>query len=331
MDKLMGLSEFLAAHKISEEDFLSTGICWDELNKISEDHDKNRQSLNSVAEYCAKIAHLHPKVHSIRWRIKDSDHLKAKIIRKNIEKNPKYKDISIKNYKEIITDLVGIRILHLYKDDFSELLENLKSNWHQIEDPVAYIRNGDNTEIYEKCGLETKIHVAGYRSVHYIFSSSPSKNTVVVEAQIRTVFEEGWSEIDHKLRYPNYQPSHLTEYFLKIFNRLAGSADEMGAFVNHLENDIREKQKIISSAEIQREQSQKEIDSLIVKLEAAKGMTQEQKEIIKSLKSQINSQPISVIDPYSDILHNYHKFENNFDNHEKNLRNALKIISNLKP
>lgn len=302
MQQTLNLENFLETQKISREQFDSTNLNWEDLNLIAEDHISNNKLLTSIAEYCAKITHLHSKVHSIRWRVKDADHLKAKIIRKVLEKNEKYISISLENYQQIITDLIGIRILHLYKYDIGDLLEHLVSHWEAIEKPVAYIRNDDNVEIYEKCGIETKIHKSGYRSVHYVFSSSPTNKPVNVEVQIRTIFEEGWSEIDHNLRYPNYQPSALTEYFLKIFNRLAGSADEMGSFVNNLEREIKEKQSQISIHQRENDKSRERINSLIARLEHAKDTTQEQKQIIHSLKNQLESQKLQIIDPYKDIL-----------------------------
>jgi hypothetical protein len=56
----------------------------------------------------------------------------------------------------------------------------------------------------------------------------------ITELQVRTVFEEGWSEIDHQVRYPVVTNAPLLEQFVTIFNRLAGTADEMGSFLKAL-------------------------------------------------------------------------------------------------
>ncbi|EKH2437192.1 hypothetical protein O4M18_004240 [Escherichia coli] len=89
-----------------------------------------------------------------------------------------------------------------------------------------------------KKGCRIKLHDAGYRSVHYVIKTRPIKDEIFTEIQVRTIFEEGWSEIDHRIRYPDISDDHLINHFLMIFNRLAGSADEMGAFIFELKETI---------------------------------------------------------------------------------------------
>jgi putative GTP pyrophosphokinase len=38
--------------------------------------------------------------------------------------------------------------------------------------------------------------------VHYVVRTQAKKQRYFVEIQLRTLFEEGWSEIDHAVRYP---------------------------------------------------------------------------------------------------------------------------------
>jgi ppGpp synthetase/RelA/SpoT-type nucleotidyltranferase len=168
-------------------------------------------------------------VHSVRWRVKDTDHLLEKIIRKCAEGHKKYKNVDSKNYFEIVSDLVGLRALHLFKDDCFSIDSDLRRTWTPSEPPIAYVREGDPPDLTKKFGehgFEVKEHPAGYRSVHYIFLTQPFQRKVFAEIQVRTIFEEGWSEIDHRVRYPNFSNDQLVSYFLTIFNRLAGSADE---------------------------------------------------------------------------------------------------------
>jgi hypothetical protein len=61
---------------------------------------------------------------------------------------------------------------------------------------------------------------------------------VIAEVQVRTIFEEGWSEIDHKTRYPYNLDNLILGALLNLFNRLAGSADEMGTFINFLRHEL---------------------------------------------------------------------------------------------
>ena len=57
---------------------------------------------------------------------------------------------------------------------------------------------------------------------------------IYTEMQVRTVFEEAWSEIDHIIRYPYDVNNPILNEYLSIFNRIVGSADEMGTFIKNL-------------------------------------------------------------------------------------------------
>ncbi|WP_431810155.1 hypothetical protein [Jejubacter sp. L23] len=163
-----------------------------------------------------------------------------KILRKITEENPseKYKEINADNYKSIITDLIGVRAIYLFKSDWQTVHDHILSRWVLKEDePVTiYHREGDIMDIYKnhpKC--EQKRHIHNYRSIHYIVPATNIQSVqVYCEIQTRTIFEEGWSEIDHQVRYPDFSDDENLMSYLTIFNRLAGSADEMGSYVNDL-------------------------------------------------------------------------------------------------
>ena len=55
------------------------------------------------------------------------------------------------------------------------------------------------TKVFRDNGCEINLHKAGYRSVHYLVKSRLSNRIVIAEIQVRTIFEEGWSEIDHQI------------------------------------------------------------------------------------------------------------------------------------
>ncbi|MEZ8807228.1 RelA/SpoT domain-containing protein [Vibrio atlanticus] len=259
----MNLEEFLEANRISQEDWGKADIDTDTLVAIESDYRKQIPHLNEAAEFLARVLQKCKHVHSVRWRVKDPDHVLEKIIRKRASGSEKYGDVSVENYSELITDLVGVRVLHLFKHEWLDIHEYIKNSWVPVEDVVAYIREGDEGAVIEsynenQCNVE--VHPAGYRSIHYIISTQPTLKKVLSEIQVRTIFEEGWSEIDHKIRYPNFMDNKLVSYFLTIFNRMSGSADEMGTFVNDLVSDIKWK-------ELQLEAKQKEQDEHLQKIE----------------------------------------------------------------
>lgn len=256
MTPKLDFETFLAQSHISRETWDASKSDWGVMTTIAQDHDAQLDNLRDSAQHFAGAIQRFPAVHSVRWRVKDTAHLIAKIVRKRAANNAKYVAINDKNYFEIVHDLVGLRALHLFKEECFSIDERLRATWNTAEQPTAYVREGDPPELntrFGECGLEVKKHDAGYRSVHYVFSSQPTNRKVYTEVQVRTIFEEGWSEIDHRVRYPNVSCSPHVAVFLAIFNRLAGSADEMGGFVQTLANTLetarRETEQALQGAE----------------------------------------------------------------------------------
>ncbi|WP_269501129.1 RelA/SpoT domain-containing protein [Burkholderia sp. IMCC1007] len=237
---------FREQNKITEAEWEIANIDWNTLSAIGNHHESQKNSLSRIAEAMARDLQSIDRVHSVRFRVKDTDHLLVKIIRKRVEGSDKYADINLENYQEKITDLVGVRALHLFKEDVFRIDVRIREAWHLAEaPPVAYVRGGDQGEKLEDAGFDVKVHKAGYRSVHYIVSTSPGRQIVFAEIQVRTIFEEGWAEIDHTVKYPNFSDDETVAEFLGIFNRLAGAADEMGGFVRRMTESVREVSAIV--------------------------------------------------------------------------------------
>jgi ppGpp synthetase/RelA/SpoT-type nucleotidyltranferase/uncharacterized protein YoxC len=233
------LKIFLEKFNISEQDFESTNLKWEDLLAVKADYKKIRKELKLIARYIEEKLHSLDIVHSVRYRIKDPEHLLAKIIRKKIEDPAR--EITVQNYKSSITDLIGIRAIHLFKEDWVFIHKFIEDNWEMHAQPIAYIREGDSeahVEEYKKSNCKIELHPYGYRSVHYLIQSRPGVNPYIAEIQTRTIFEEGWSEIDHTIRYPNHVSNPLLDKFLDTFNILAGNSDQMGSFVKRLKDDL---------------------------------------------------------------------------------------------
>jgi len=98
------------------------------------------------------------------------------------------------------------------------------------ERPKVYRRTGD-TRIYDKRLIDIKSDGI-YRSLHYIIKYKG----YYVEIQGRTLFEEGWSEIDHDIVYPYFQDDEMLTDFSTLLNRLAGMADEMSSYFRRIKD-----------------------------------------------------------------------------------------------
>ena len=144
-------SEFLAKYNIKEDDYIKTNLDWTELERIYDRHIKDtpilESYLQSLFSHFSKLSH----VHSVRYRVKDAEHVIEKIIRKKIS-NPN-RNLSYETYFEELDDLVGLRILHLFKDEWEPIHEYITERWNWKETPTACYRKGDSKEYldeYEK-------------------------------------------------------------------------------------------------------------------------------------------------------------------------------------
>jgi len=295
-------STFLQEMGVSPESLANCNIEISVLQKIVEDYKMNELSLLDEAEYIAKKIQRCKSVHSVRWRIKSASHVIKKIIRKLSEKNPNPNYISIneENYKTIITDLIGVRAIYLFKSDWEEVHKHILSRWVLKDDEkvTIYHREGDVMDIYDHhSDCEQKIHIHNYRSIHYLVPATNIHSVqVYCEIQTRTIFEEGWSEIDHKVRYPDYSDDESLMSYLTIFNRLAGSADEMGSYVNELVALIKKNKELENERNIkehqfseERAKLQENIKNLSNKKENINEIQAQYEKLVDMQKSEIES------------------------------------------
>lgn len=222
-------TDFCTEFNISDEKFRNSRLTWMELDQIAEDFEHKRNGYQNTVKQYAEVLQKCLGVHSLSYRVKDTKHLIEKIIRKN----PKYLEVgnalTLNNYEQEITDLMGIRILLLFKEDWLEVHNYLMEMYKSVllKKPFVYVREGDDTHLYEN-----KVEIRKekpYRSVHYVIQSDIG---LAIEIQVRTLYEEAWSEIDHKLRYPYNLTNEMLANYINIMNRLTGVGDEMGTFIH---------------------------------------------------------------------------------------------------
>lgn len=151
-------------------------------------------------------------VHSVRHRIKDIDHLIEKIERKNAEdksvpeaerSGPVTKD----NIFNRVTDIAGIRVLHLHISQFEAIHRALMAKvddaeFTLFEKPKAYTWDPESGAYFESLGLRRELKDSYYTSIHYVLRPN-SRSQATCEVQVRTLLEEVWGEIDHTVNYPN--------------------------------------------------------------------------------------------------------------------------------
>lgn len=239
---MISKKQFLEMYNISELELEELNIDWMDLKVIHDDFIECQKSYETQADLIANILRGHKKVHSVKTRIKDMTHLMEKVIRKTPNRREKYGDdfkFTVENYKDEITDLLGIRVIHIFKEDWEEIHNFITNMWNVME-IVANVREGDNTKKFDEQGIAVLSRPSGYRSVHYLIESYPTNKKLITEVQVRTIFEEGYGEIDHQLRYSHQDIPELLGQNLMLLNRIAGSSDEMASLINMLSQSIQE-------------------------------------------------------------------------------------------
>jgi ppGpp synthetase/RelA/SpoT-type nucleotidyltranferase len=171
-----------------------------------------RSFHGSILTYIRESRKLQEVVHSIRDRLKDADHLREKLGRKLIDCKRKgiEFDITPDNLFVKITDLSGIRLIHLHTSQISDIDPELKEIFELrqvniIEGPTARTWDDEYRETFKELGIETTPSESMYTSVHYVIGSD-SKFPLTAEIQVRTLMEEVWGEVDHMLNYPTPVP-----------------------------------------------------------------------------------------------------------------------------
>jgi putative GTP pyrophosphokinase len=175
-------------------------------------------------------------VHSIRHRLKDIDHLVEKIERKNIEdgkRSPEEKlgPITQENLFKRITDMAGVRVLHLHFSQFQQIHETIMSKVNEeefllFEDPKAYSWDPESIEYFKRLNLHTHQKDSYYTSIHYVLKPN-NRNPVTCEVQVRTLLEEVWGEIDHTMNYPNPTSDDHCKEQIRILARLVGAGSHL--------------------------------------------------------------------------------------------------------
>ncbi|KPX32211.1 MULTISPECIES: RelA/SpoT domain-containing protein [Pseudomonas syringae group] len=292
-------SDFRSRNRIADDDWEKSAMSWKDLQAIGVDHESQQAQLGEYAGMLARMMQQYPGVHSVRWRVKETEHVLEKIVRKRAEGSEKYTAISVENYFTVITDLVGIRALHLFKNEVSDIDSAIREHQHLhgLELPVVYARKGDpqSEETYPSERFAWKEHSAGYRSVHYIIEAQPQKRKVYTEVQVRTIFEEGWSEIDHRVRYPNFLSDETVNVFLAIFNRLAGQADEMGSFVQSLAEQTQAVKGELEAARQENRRSLEAMEGLIADLQKKDTQHVESQQSVSELRKELDKMKSAAI------------------------------------
>lgn len=168
-----------------------------------------------------------------RFRIKNQ-----KSLLKKIEAKSQEKPYSL----DQVTDLVGFRFVCHFQNEVEKVVDALlqhinptNSHFKFLKEASIYVTSAPNQKalverlehVFKKHGIDIKIEekLSRYTSVHMVISFVGSR---LFEVQVRNVFEDAWSEIEHALKYKvgSSDLSPSVNRHLQILNTFAQACSE---------------------------------------------------------------------------------------------------------
>ncbi len=143
-------------------------------------------------------------IEHIYTRIKSAESTKQKLSKLNFE-------VSAISSITKITDVVGIRVICKFIDDIDVIIDKItKNSFFKVLARRDYINSPKPN---------------GYRSYHIIVEvSTDDQIKVPVEIQIRTISQDAWASLEHKMKY-----KHEIKEKKVIEQELKRCADELAA------------------------------------------------------------------------------------------------------
>ncbi|TGE24503.1 (p)ppGpp synthetase [Hymenobacter aquaticus] len=178
------------------------------INEFRTYYDDNYDYLLSASEVfktliSALIVDSAPST-TVSFRIKEREECIDKFKRK-YQKPLEEKAIDFQ-IKDHITDIIGLRIVCLYNDEIKLIQTHIEENFKRIE-------------ITDKISqLESTEDKFGYKGLHLDLMLNEQRNSlpeyskfkdIQFELQIRTVIQDAWSILDHKIKYKKNIPTEL--------------------------------------------------------------------------------------------------------------------------
>ena len=213
----------------------------EELAEILEDYQLRLESFEGEAVEIADTLREFEKVHSVIYRVKEIERVIDKIFRKEAERTLASK-ITAADYGVVLQDIIGVRALYLFPSDNFDIHKQIWETYKErsCENPEIRLQPGDSDKPYQRLKKYSKFEVTldqVYRSIHYEFRSQHQEN-LRIEIQIRTVFEEGWSAINHRMIYES--PEKTSDTISRasfILSRSVGVCNDLAELLLRIESE----------------------------------------------------------------------------------------------
>lgn len=181
-----------------------------EKNAFREFYETNRNLLEDAKDSFITLTNALTRhsgnisVAKIEGRVKDKEECIKKFNRKyRTSLESASTPYSIKDH---ITDLIGLRVVCLYEDDIEKVRKCFEEHFEVVDitDKISQIENTEGSFGYKGLHLDLKLNSTRKPLPEYgIYSNFR------FEVQIRTIIQDSWSVLDHKIQYKKSIPNGL--------------------------------------------------------------------------------------------------------------------------
>ena len=198
-----------------------------------EHFEKNRYQFEIVARNLVDCFSEDPKlgdmIHFIKYRVKKKQSLRGKLERLALAEGAI--PIDQDNLFDRVHDLAGVRIIHLHTDQIEEIHPQiqkiLKDHRYDLAvPPVAYCWDVEYESMFRKLGLRTESQSSMYTTVHYDVRANTDTG-IACELQVRSLADEVWGEVSHRVNYPVESQSDACRRQLKVLARLTSGCGRL--------------------------------------------------------------------------------------------------------
>lgn len=186
----------------------------------------------ALSAYFKNDPRLGPLIHFQKHRIKDPDHLRSKLIRKAQQLPDGTIDvIGPDSLFQRVPDLAGIRLVHLHTEQMKEIHSAIldilaEQKLELLEDPQANCWDVEYEQLFEGFGIKARARESMYTTVHYVIAAN-QKTKISCELQVRTLMDEVWGEVSHKVNYPEATKNLSCIDQLKVLARLTSGCTRL--------------------------------------------------------------------------------------------------------
>jgi putative GTP pyrophosphokinase len=117
------------------------------------------------------------------------------------------------NIQDHITDLIGLRIICLYETDIPLVETVIKENLNVIEATNKTKSLIEQVDSFGYKGLHLDVRLNTERCQ---FPEYKSFGSLRFEIQLRSIVQDAWSEVDHKLKYKRQIPNELKRRIVRL-------------------------------------------------------------------------------------------------------------------